>query len=215
MFRAMAMKELRETRGIALLGLVVYGIMLAFVSAQIRLRSDTIPFVSDGFLVAYIWLSCGFAIALGLRQSLGENIGDVYLFLFHRPATRRWLVGMKLLAGMVAYLTCGLLPIAVYGLAVSVPGIHASPFLWAMAAPAAVAWLAMTAVYCGAFLAGMRPGHWFYSRLFPVGGAFVAVLSVPMLLARCGPLVSLAPIPLIDAWLVATILFVVRTRDYS
>ena len=187
------------------------------VAQLLKWRPQTMPFVDDGFLLAYIWVSGALAIALGMRQTLGESIPGTYPFLLHRPATRRWLIGMKLLMGVMAYLLCGLLPILVYGTVAATPGTHASPFFWAMTVPTLVAWLAMTVLYFGAFLSGIRPGRWFYSRLFPLAGAGLMAFAPALVYAELdyGAVASLAPILLIDAWLVALILFVTRTRDYS
>jgi hypothetical protein len=216
MFRAMVMKELRETRGIALLGLAAYGLVLwVQISQVLKWYPQTIPFVSDGFLVCYVWVSGGLAIALGMRQTLGESVGGIYPFLFHRPATQRWLIGVKLLVGLVMYLLCALLPILVYGSVAAAPGAHASPFQWAMVVPAIFSWLVMTLFYFGAFLSGIRPGRWFFSRLFPLGGACVAAFISAVCSEVCGDLVSLPIVAVVDAWLIGLILFVVRTRDYS
>jgi hypothetical protein len=216
MFRAMVMKELRETRGIALLGLAAYGLVLWITITQIvKWRPQTIPFVDDGFIAGYAWVSGALAIALGMRQTLGESMAGAYPFLFHRPATLRWMIGVKLLVGLVVYLLCGLLPILVYGSLAATPGAHASPFLWSMAIPALTAWLIMTVFYFGAFLSGIRPGRWFYSRLFPLAGAGLAAFISAVVSECCGEMAALAPIAVVDLLLVTLILFVMRTRDYA
>ena len=108
MFRAMAMKEFREIRGIALVALALYGLILWVLIPQLlKWQPQTIPFVTDGFIVAYIWVPGGLAIAFGLRQSFGESVAGTHPFLFHRPASRQWLIGMKLLVGTTMYLICG------------------------------------------------------------------------------------------------------------
>lgn len=218
MFRAMVVKELRETRGIVLLALAAYGVVLWYQAAQLlKWRPQTMPFADDGFILGYIWVSGGLAIALGMRQTLGESIAGTYSFLFHRPATRRWLIGVKMLAGVVVYLLGGLLPILVYGMLVATPGTYASPFTWAMAEPALLAWLAITVVYFGAFLSGIRQGRWLYSRLFPLAGAGLMAFAPALLYGdlHYDAVASLAPIVLIDALLVVLILFVARSRDYA
>jgi hypothetical protein len=218
MFRAMALKELRETRGIALLALAAYGLLLWCQMAQVlKWRPQTMPFVDDGFLPGYIWVSGGLAIALGMRQTLGESIAGTYLFLFHRPAIRRWLIGAKLLVGLAAYLLCALLPVVIYGVLAATPGAHSSPFFWEMTIPTLVTCLTMTVLYFGAFLSGIRQGRWFYSKLFPLAGAGLMAFASAALHSDFsrGAVASLAPILLTDALLVASILFVARTRDYS
>ncbi len=51
---------------------------------------SSVPFVNDGFFYGcFVLISAATAIALGLRQTLGESIHGTYPFLFHRPADRR------------------------------------------------------------------------------------------------------------------------------
>jgi hypothetical protein len=216
MFKALAWKELREMRGIALLGLAAYGWLFCFACLQVsRWHPDGVPFISDGFIEIYCWVSAGLAIAIGLRQSLGESVGGTYPFLFHRPATRRWMIGMKLLIGAVLYLLLAALPIVAYGLWAGLPGLHASPFFWATSVPSWVACFAMAIPYFGAFLTGIWPGRWFRTRLLPLLGALLASGSAPLLFVDFGSLWALASIATIDVWLVATIQYVAQTRDYS
>ena len=100
----------------------------------------------------------------------------------------------------------------------AMPGTHASPFQWSMTAPAWNAWLVMTIVYFGFFLSGIRPARWYASRLLPAATAcFLVFLGVILFMevAWWNGFVALASVLLVDALLVAVILHVVRTRDYS
>ena len=156
------------------------------------------------------------AIALGLRQTLGESIAGTYPFLFHRPASRRWLIGMKLLVGMSAYLVGGPLAILGYGVWAATPGTHASPFEWSMTVPYWLVWFGMTLLYLGAFLTGLRPGRWYGSRLLPLVAAGPAVFSVVTSAVVGGHvLLPLLIVLVAGTWLIATIFFVARVRDYS
>jgi hypothetical protein len=218
MFRAVTLKELRETRGIILLALAAYGVVLWYqVLQMVKWNALTLPFADAQFIMRYLYISAALAIALGLRQTLGESIVGTYSFLFHRPATRQWLISMKLLTGLAVYLLCALLPIAVYGLIAATPGTHASPFFWSMTLPTLLAWLAITPLYFGAFLSGIRPGSWFFSRLFPLAGAGMAAITTALVHIDLdyGFAVSLIPIILVDIWLISQIKFVVKTRDYA
>ena len=114
MFRAMALKEFREIRGIALLALAAYGLLVAAAIGSdilvepfrvvwlVRSSGMGVPFVNDDFVGRFYLISVVFTIALGLRQTLGESIRGTYPFLLHRPADRRWLIGVKLLVGTTA-----------------------------------------------------------------------------------------------------------------
>ena len=60
MFRAMVWKELREIGGFVLLALAGYVWLLWFMIAQLlKWQPQTMPFVNDGFIAGYIWVSCG------------------------------------------------------------------------------------------------------------------------------------------------------------
>lgn len=220
MFKAFAVKEFREIRGIVLLALAAF-IYLVAAAEEPRLwpgisRRAPVPFVHDGFLQFFIFISASLAIGLGLRQTLGESIGGTYPFLFHRPATRRWLVGTKLLLGLAAYLICAVIPILAHGLWAATPGAHASPFEWAMTVPAWELWFGMTLLYLGAFLTGVRPARWYRSRVLPLAAAgLIVAYTMAFLVFTMGAYWGECLIVLvIDVWLVAMILFVVETRDY-
>jgi hypothetical protein len=222
MFRAMAMKELWEIRGIAIAGVAAYG-YLAAAAMNPRLlppgdrNSILPPFVDDGFFGGwFVSISVLMTIALGLRQTLGESVAGTYPFLFHRPARRCWLIGMKLLVGVSVYLVGGLIAILAYGAWAATPGTHASPFEWWMTVPYWLTWFGMTLLYLGAFLSGLRPGRWCGSRLLPLAAA--AFAAVGLSLATLGYGAVLWPLLLTIiavVWMIATIFFVARERDYS
>jgi hypothetical protein len=219
-FRAMAMKELRETRGIALLTLAAYFLLVATLASPwgARMRYIWPPFTSDGAWYGwFISISGAMAMILGLRQTLGESIPGVYPFLLHRPAGRCWLIGVKLFVGLTLYLLCAVLPILAYGIWAATPGTHPDPFEWSMTMPTWNFWFGMTLVYLGAFLAGIRPGRWYRSRILPLaaGPFLLTILMVPAFqFALAESLWPCLIILALDAWMIAMILFVVRTRDY-
>jgi len=155
------------------------------------------------------------AIAMGLRQTLGESIHGTYPLLFHRPAERRWLIGMKLLVGVAAYLATGVVSIVAYSLWAATPGTHASPFQWAMTVPAWILWFGIAILYLGAFLTGIRPGRWFGTRLLPLVAAGLAtVATTSVFFLYCQEWLILILILLVEVGTIAVIFFVVRMRDY-
>lgn len=217
MFRTMALKELRETRGITLLALAAYALLVAAEASPWGARQRYLaPFLNDGvFYGWFICISAVMAIALGLRQTLGESVPGTYPFLYHRPADRRWLIGVKLLTGSVLYLVCAAIPIVAYGIWAGTPGTHPSPFAWSMTGPAWYFWFGMTLIYLGAFLAGVRPGRWYRSRILPLAaGGFAMFMASVAFFDLYEPLWPCWIIVAMDVWMVSMILFVVRTRDY-
>lgn len=220
MFRAMVRKELRETFGVVLIGLAFY-----FYYTVKAMRHDlvplfpswgdyqrTIPFVGSYYFSAFVFVSVGFTIALGFRQSVGESVHGTWKVLFHRPVARTQLIAVKLLVGVVVYLVCAAAATLAYAWWAATPGTHASPFEWSMTAPTWKAWIAMPLVYLGAFLSGIRPGRWIGTRLLPLAAA--SAVEGLVLLVPWWPIFGLVIIALSSAVLVSNILFVVRARDY-
>jgi hypothetical protein len=217
MLRAMLHKELRETLGLAGLGLLAY---LFVVTGQMGMpllpwlvggRDAAIPFVGSGFLFSFCVVSVLLAVALGFRQSVAESVRGTWLLLLHRPAGRGELIGVKLAVGAVVYLICAAVPIVLYALWAGTPGTHASPFEWSMTLWSWQAWASIATLYFGAFLAGVRPARWFGSRLFPLAGA---ALLIGLLQALPWLWVVALGLVVLDVWLVVSILYVVRTRDF-
>ena len=149
-------------------------------------------------------------------KRLGESVAGTYPFLFHRPARRRWLIGMKLLVGMSVYLVCGPLAILVYGVWAATPGTHAGPFEWSMTVPYWLIWFGMTLLYLGAFLTGLRPGRWYGSRLLPLAATVPAIFIVVTTAFVAGKVLWPLLLTFIaGSWMIAMIFLVARTRDYS
>jgi hypothetical protein len=217
MLRAMLSKELRETLWIAGLALVVY---MYYVTEQMGLRmlpwsynlGQGIPFVGSGFLASFTTICVLFAVVLGFRQTLGESARGTWLFLLHRPAQRCSLLGLKMAVGLGLYFLCAAVPILVFAWWAATPGTHASPFEWSMTLPAWRVWLSLAAVYLGAFLSGIRPARWFGSRLLPLVAAGLLVGSIQM--APWWWLLGLACVAVLDAWLIASIFYTARARDF-
>jgi hypothetical protein len=231
MFRAMALKELRETVWIMLLVLAVcllffggtiesiFRVFGANVEVQTSLTLynavNYVPFVTDCHVEHFYWICAAVAVALGLRQTLGESIGGTYPFLLHRPTYRYRLMGVKLLVGLAVYLACGSILILAYGLWAGVPGHHASPFEWSMTVTTWAALVEMALIYLAAFLSGLRPARWFGTRLLPLAAAVPLVFNLFPYPFRTGSVLHLCTVLVVGAWVTMVIVFVARTRDYS
>jgi hypothetical protein len=218
MTRALTYKEIRETLGVVAIGLVALLIIPASRSAYNPIRGLVadyyyhIPFASDSFNSRLAMVGFAFAVALGFWQAIGDFRGDAQLFVLHRPVSRRRIYAVKLAVGLTAFLACGVASILVYALWAATPGNHASPFEWSMTSLAWKILFALTAVYFGAVLSGIRPAAWIGTRLAPLAAA-AAVYGL-----------ALAPLPypagwgmivLADVVLSACILFVVAHRDFA
>lgn len=217
MLKALAWKESYELLPSTVLALLVQLILVAAAMGVPLLpyieASGVIPFYQDtlcGMLLFVAALASGW---IGLRQSGREASHGTFLFLLHRPATREAIVGTKLAVGLAAFLVIAGLPLTGYALWAAMPATHASPFLWSMTTWAWVILAQLPMVYLAGFLSGLRPGHWFGTRLLPLLGSLAVLI-----LAQVGfawPWASLACCLAIDAALVLAIFEVAATRDYS
>jgi hypothetical protein len=219
MWRQLAYKELRETGWIGGLALLAYygsASLVGFTLFPWTMKggAQNVLIVAMAILPYFVVISAILAAGLGIRQTIGESARGTWLFLLHRPTARWKLVAVKLAVGLGIYLACAAAPILAFGWWAVTPGTHASPFEWGMLVPGWLIWLAITAAYSGAFLSGLRPARWVGSRLFPlVGAGLIAVIAFA--LGYFWPFVGLAIVLVLNVWLVACILFVAQTRDFS
>lgn len=219
MTSALTLKELRETAGIAALGLAAL-LFVALVPMGLspipglirRAGGGEIPFVSDAFISQFVLAAGGLAILLGFWQAVSDFTGNAQLFLLHRPISRERIYLVKIATGLAIYLVLAGLSVLLYAIWAATPGTHASPFAWSMTLTAWTAWLAISAVYLGAFLTGLRPAAWLGTRLAPlVGACGLAMLAAAMPPVAVSWLLLLA----LDALLVLLILHVARERDVA
>jgi hypothetical protein len=219
--KALALKELREVVGIAAVALAGYlALVVSLMGAKVfywvpGMPSGTtgVPFADGDFTGFFTWVSVAFATALGFRQSTWESARGTFLFLLHRPVSRRAIFLTKLATGAGVFLLGASLPIVLYALWAAVPGHHPSPFAWSMTGPAWRLAFLMPLLYLGAVLSGLRPARWFGTRLLPLAASatFLVLLNVlPWWWYFSFPLVIL-----LYGLLVANICFVARVRDYA
>jgi hypothetical protein len=190
MYRALAIKELRET---AWMGLACAVCLLVVICGQMSLEFDggrmavvslhdtqrefphRVPFVDPslgGWVVLY---GGGLGLVLGFWQTLGETFRRTWSFLWQRPMSRRAIIGVKLGTGVgVLALALGV-PILILTVWAATPGTHPSPFEWWMTEHVWRLAFAMTPVYLAAFLCGMRDARWYATRLWPLGAAAVVL----------------------------------------
>jgi hypothetical protein len=216
MIKALVVKELRESAGIVALA------MIAAVNALAELAgvhifpwrysaASIFPFV-DNQHSFWLWLAVGgLAIALGFKQTAWEAGTGTYSFLLHRPLSRRFIFGVKLATGASLVLLVGLGFVLVYALWADAPGTHASPFMWSMTPPTWRQALAMTLVYLGAFLSGIRPARWFGTRLAPLVASVVIVVFANLMPWWWLWLSIIAVVIVVE---LASIEFYIRERDY-
>lgn len=219
--KALALKELREVAGIAVAALAGYlALVVSVMGAKVfgfvpgmPQEPEEVPFVSGDFTGCFTLVAVVFAVALGFRQSAWESGRGTFLFLFHRPVSRRAIFLTKLAMGAGVLVLCTGLAIVLYAWWAAGPGHHPSPFTWSMTGPAWRVAFLMPLLYLGAFLSGLRPARWFGTRLLPLAtsAAFLVLLNIlPWWWSLGLPLAAV-----VYSLLVANICFVAEVRDYA
>jgi ABC-type transport system involved in multi-copper enzyme maturation permease subunit len=228
--KALALKELRELRGIAVIALGIYLILVARMmglkafdwAPGLPQEQEFPPFSGGEFLSIFALLAAVFAMALGFRQSAWEASQGTFLFLLHRPISRRGIFLTKLAVGGLIYLACSSLPILLYGWWAATPGNHASPFRWSWTIPSFSMMGLFLLIYLSAFLSGIRPAKWFGTRLLPLFATLllitlvlnpssfdIAHLGQPMVI---GITIACAALAMV---FIGLICFVAQNRDYA
>ncbi len=216
--RPIAIKELRETVGLAAIASLV---AFYFVTEHMvgvfpwsTQNDGAFPFVSDTtpgflFMVAFI-----LAAALGLRQSAWELHAGTYLFLLHRPIERHQVMAIKIVVGLIVYGVSMAVPVLLYAFWAATPGTHASPFFWSMTVPVWQSLLTGVLLYLGSFLSGLGQGRWYVSRLLPLV-AMAPVTFVLILLDARWPIVCLGALVVISGLTWLAIMLVSAKREYA
>jgi hypothetical protein len=216
MLKALVIKELRESAGVAALAAaaILYALAdmagIQFLPWQMQ-GSYSMPFVSDALNSYLAMIVGGLAIGLGLKQTAWEFGQGTHYFLFHRPVSRGRIFLTKLAVGLGWVLILSTLLILLWAWWAATPGRVPVPFYWSMTIPAWQHWLTFPVVYLGAFLSGIRPGHWFGSRLGPLAAAiFIAITAASVPFVWLGAAISLISIV---AFMIGIFYYIDR-RDY-
>ncbi len=190
MIKALAIKELRESVGIvavAAIGMAwVVGRCMGVNPLQAVIpgayNAEHLAFLDDNFYSMAILFVGGLAVLLGLKQSALEIHQNTFHFLFHRPLSRRRILATKLIVGAFLVFSVIAAAILVYGSWAAMPGHLAAPFDWSMTTDTWKLAATLPLVYLGGFLSGIRPGHWFGTRLIPLAAAAVWSFVISMVI---------------------------------
>ena len=223
-----AYKEFRQLLPIVIVGLLlvvnmVFELVGIGLLGMSQYRPSNVPFYNHATNVELPLLGCLIAGLTGFWQTIAESVRDTWLFLLHRPVSRRKIMLAKLASGMLLVWLITGLPMLVYLLWAVTPGNVAAPFMWESTIPFTTNWLALSIVYLGCFLAGLRKARWYGTRLLPVvttaATALLLIFSDQLSnLSMTGevvpPVVLLLAILVVDLFLIATILIQCDGEDY-
>jgi hypothetical protein len=218
MVKALVIKEIKGVLGVAVLAFLT---LLYVVASETGVRipfalsgyQRSVPFVGGEFQAVFGTIAGLLAIALGLKQTVWEDLFGTWQFLLHRPMSRRTIIFWKLVVGAGVYLVCSAIPLLLYVWWAAAPGAHASPFLWEMTHSVWHMWVALLMIYLAAFLTGLRPARWYGTRLVPLAGAAcgtaVVVMGFPW------PILTFLVEFVIFVVLSVSIFHVARCRDFA
>ncbi len=222
MFKSMMRKELMEIVPAIAITAFLYTVILISDALEYSWASDGdllnrmqrwTMVLHDQFIDLLLMIAFGFAILLGLVQTLADSVQGTWGYLMHLPPGRRWVITSKLLIGGGAYFACTgsfLLICFLIGLSRQTAVI---PFHWSMLSSSVQIVLIGALVYLGTFLTGLRPARWYGSRLLPMAGCGLLVwlfIALPHWWVY-----GFAPLLVTCGLLVALILYVGDVRDYA
>jgi ABC-type transport system involved in multi-copper enzyme maturation permease subunit len=142
--KTLVSKELRENVKLAVLGLIIYALLLIvqyrdYVASPASLYH---PLAGESLLWSTVWFSSIFGAVLGWLQLHNERRPDLWAFLLHRPMTRTEIFLAKSLAGLALYAVVVGLPLLCFIIWALWPGHVAAPFEPDMLRPVAACVLA-------------------------------------------------------------------------
>ena len=193
MVRALAIKELRETRIEWILGAAwMFVVAMDAMRIPILPESFRVPILPSSqrgeipFVGAQIASSVGVGMAfigaaLGLRQTVGELRRGTYPLTLHLPLSWRAIFAVKIAVGLALVCGLGAAALGVISIWAATPGHHPSPFEWSMTCSAWRVWFAAPIVYLGGIATGLLPARWFGTRLFPLIAAGALTFALTML----------------------------------
>jgi hypothetical protein len=211
--KTLVLKELRENVKLAVLGLVIYVLMLAVQYRNCVVYSHFVrqPLTEGDLLWSTAWFCGIFGAVLGWLQLHNERRPDLWAFLLHRPITRSQIFLGKSVAGLALYAVAVGVPLLVFIIWAVLPGHVAAPFELRMLRPLAAFILLGAACYFAGMLAGLRQVRWYGSRGLGLGMAIA--VCVLMWVQPCWWVGFLA-IPLGAAILIAANLGGFQTHGY-
>ncbi|MDZ4852792.1 MAG: hypothetical protein SGI77_26190 [Pirellulaceae bacterium] len=176
--RPLIEKELRENLKWLPVGLLVFGVALAY--CVIPGGSKDYSATESTLSASAVMIGSLFALALGVAQSAFDVRTASKSYLWHRAVTPRAIFYSKLIAGGLIYAIAALVPLAITAAWFGSQGIRFAPVRPLQVVPAMIAALACFSLHPAAIFMMVRSARWFGTKLFPVFGV-LPVLLIPMI----------------------------------
>ena len=178
--KTLVLKEIRENVRLAVLGLVIYGLLLLVLYRGYVLSPGNMshPLGDQNLVLSSAWFCGIFGAVLGWLQIHNERRPDLWAFLMHRPVTRTTLFLGKVTGGLLLYGAVVGLPLSLFAVWALWPGQVAAPFEWRMFRPTTGFVLAGVLFYLAGMLTELRPVRWYASRALPAVAALAACIGM-------------------------------------
>src|ERR1035437_8916064 len=128
--KTLVFKEFRENVKVAVLGLVIYTLVLVVLYREYVASPTnmTQPLADSNLVFGTAWICGIFGAVLGWLQIHNERRPDLWAFLIHRPVTRTTIFLGKAIAGLGIYAVVAGLPLLGFIVWARLPGRIAAPF---------------------------------------------------------------------------------------
>jgi hypothetical protein len=215
MFKSMLKKEFTELAAPFLLAFGVLATVIVQAVSQSRRHFDQQGawMLDADFVYPFLIISLCLAAAMGLVQSLSEDVQGTCRYVLSFPGGCRRILKLKLACGLAVWLCWGSVVVALSFLGMFFErGPDAEP-LQKLFDPVLRILVCVPVVYLGAFLTALRRANWFFSRLMPAVGALACWFILPYLPTWwiVAPLATVV----LGAVLIILMFHVASTRDFA
>lgn len=214
MFKSMLKKEATELAAPFAVAVIALGTLVVNGVFDRRRLPRGEWMLDDDFVYPFLIISLCLAAAMGLVQSLSEDVQGTWRYVLSFPGGWRRILKLKLACGFTVWLCWGCVVIALCFLGMSCE-LHspASGPLQELFDPVLRILVCVPVVYLGTFLTALRRANWFFSRLMPALGVLACWFILPYLPAWwiVAPLVTAG----LGAVLIMLMFYVASSRDFA
>lgn len=129
--------------------------------------------LEDEFVYLFLTISVVLAIVMGLVQCLAEDFQRTWRYVLAFPGGWPRIVKLKLACGAAVWLAWSVGSIVICLIVIAFDHGPPGETYGRMFDPMLRILFSVPIVYLGAFLTALRPAHWIFSRLMPLGGVLL------------------------------------------
>jgi hypothetical protein len=162
--RKIIKKEFQENVAGAVMGVLIYSVMLVIVHRGLQQTLSGEPIFNLEYLQSVSVFVCVLlGLSLGGKQTHADLQRDLMAFLVHRPLSQSRIFVARTIAGLSMYTAVTVAPLLVYSVFES--NKHPEEFRWSMLLTLTTAWLCGVMCYFVAVLTTLRKARWYATKL--------------------------------------------------